>query len=280
MNNIFFPKTPLTRSIYLTFETLLVFQFVLFGIFCAFFNITFKYFILFATSSSLFHVFVLILLMRFLPDFIIIETGVKLEKVNLANRITLARLSTLPTILFLLVASESYPVTIPVFILIAAIFLTDFVDGYISRATHQVTKIGKILDSVSDYSLLFFLAIALFYLKLIPSWFFIIVVVRLVIQSILVSILIIVRQNFDIKSTILGKAAVASIMGVFGFALLRLLINAKPSIWWVSIENIGGFIIFISIFDKIYFFIQKLRSSLKLPKNIDVKPEGKRNGTN
>ncbi|MCX7025091.1 MAG: CDP-alcohol phosphatidyltransferase family protein [Spirochaetes bacterium] len=265
--DFFILRTRLTRSIHLTFESFLLVQFAMFGAFCALFGMPLEYFLLFAASAAGFHLFVLVVLMQFLPDFVILETGEKLERVNLANRITLARLSTLPTILFLLMASRDYPVTIPVFVLIAAVFLTDFMDGYISRTTHQVTKIGKILDSVSDYSLLFFLAIALFYLGLIPPWFFLLVVVRLVSQSILATILVFVHRTIDARSTLFGKAAVASTMTVFGFEILRLLVADPNSVCWSALEFAGGFVIFVSIFDKIILFACKLKEAPERPKS-------------
>ncbi len=250
----------LTRSIHATFESFLAGQFALFGALCAFYGLSARFFLVFAVSTACFHGFVLVVLMQFRADFVNVETGERLERVNLANRITLARLSTLPTILFLLVAWNDKPVAVPVAALVAAVFLTDFIDGYISRSRHEVTRIGKILDSVSDYSLLFFVAIALLYLGVIPWWFFAILAGRLATQTVLMAVLRLTRGSIEPKSSLWGKGAVASTMLVFGFDILKRLLGSTSDMPYLGIEIGGATVVFVSVFDKIAIFLRNFRT--------------------
>ncbi|GBF72071.1 CDP-diacylglycerol--glycerol-3-phosphate 3-phosphatidyltransferase [Paenibacillus sp. 598K] len=80
---------------------------------------------------------------------------------NLANRITLARIFLVPIIVFfLLVRLDIEPIVFGDFqitynqIIAALIFIiaasTDGLDGYIARKNKQVTNLGKLLDPLAD----------------------------------------------------------------------------------------------------------------------------------
>ncbi|MFS0727912.1 CDP-diacylglycerol--glycerol-3-phosphate 3-phosphatidyltransferase [Paenibacillus sp. 1P07SE] len=80
---------------------------------------------------------------------------------NLANRITLARIFLVPIIVFfLLVRLDIEPIVFGEFqitynqIIAALIFIiaasTDGLDGYIARKNKQVTNLGKLLDPLAD----------------------------------------------------------------------------------------------------------------------------------
>ncbi|MCK7514808.1 MAG: CDP-alcohol phosphatidyltransferase family protein [Desulfobacterales bacterium] len=111
------------------------------------------------------------------------RAAVSLARVNLANEVTLARMSTLPTLLILIVASKEYSIQTPLLVLVALVFVTDFADGWISRASRQVTFMGRMLDAISDYCVLIVLSIVFYYYELIPGWFFWVVIFRLVFQG-------------------------------------------------------------------------------------------------
>jgi len=70
---------------------------------------------------------------------------------NLANKITMARLVLAPVI-FLLIIYEKIPAAI---IIIAIAFLTDILDGYVARKYRQETNLGKVLDAAADKILAF-----------------------------------------------------------------------------------------------------------------------------
>ena len=71
------------------------------------------------------------------------------ERLNLANRLTLARIFMLPLlVLFLLQGSPSAHLAAGTLFILAA--LTDWLDGYLARKRGQITPLGEILDPVAD----------------------------------------------------------------------------------------------------------------------------------
>jgi len=82
--------------------------------------------------------------------------------VNLANKITLARIFLVPIMMFFLLVKTDYftPIAIGDFtitvnqIIAALIFIiaasTDGLDGYIARSRKMVTNLGKLLDPLAD----------------------------------------------------------------------------------------------------------------------------------
>lgn len=96
------------------------------------------------------------------------------------NVITVVRLALLPVFLWLLFglddrASAAW--------LLAALGITDFLDGYIARHFHQVSDLGKVLDPVADRLLLFVGVGAIVIDGSVPMWFAIAVLVREVLVS-------------------------------------------------------------------------------------------------
>ena len=71
------------------------------------------------------------------------------------NVITLVRLACLPVFLWLLFGEDNRAAAAA---LLAVLGATDWVDGYIARHFHQVSKLGKVLDPIAD-RLLFFVGV-------------------------------------------------------------------------------------------------------------------------
>ncbi len=200
----------------------------------------------------------LALLFLFKNSFIKIPSGERLERVNLANAVTMFRLTSMPTILFLVLAAKEYSIRLPLLCLVVLVFATDFVDGYISRKAGEVTKVGKMMDSASDYSLLIVLSVVFYYFELVPPWFFLIVAARLGLQVILVFALIFINRKVEPKTTFLGKAAVASIMVLYAIEVLRLIFNIERLPLFVVLEYIVVVIVAVSMVDKVLAFAREL----------------------
>lgn len=213
-----------------------------------------RYGIAYLAVSAAFHGFLLGMLFLFKQDFVIEETGRRLDRVNLANRITLLRVSTLPTLLFLIFAAKDYRIRAPLLGLVVLVFLTDFADGYVSRKGGEVTRIGKMMDSASDYSLLVVLTVVFYYFSLIPRWFFVLVVARLGLQTVLVAILILVKRKIVSKTTFMGKAAVATIMVLYAAEVLRIVLAKSAGPVITGIEWIVGAVVAASVVDKLIAF--------------------------
>jgi len=226
----------------------------------------------FFISCAGFHVFLFILLMLFKDDFRNEETGEKLSRINLANRITLIRISTLPTLFHLVIAAKSYTIRFPLLGLVIFIFLTDFLDGYVSRRGRQVTKVGRMMDSASDYSLLIVLTLVFRYYKLIPIWLLVLVLVRLGIQVVFMATLIVIRKRIEPRTTLMGKIAVASIMVAYSVEVLGLIADGLPVFIKSAVEYAAAAIILASIGDKIWSFASSLGENgreRRIPDGID-----------
>ncbi len=113
---------------------------------------------------------------------------------NLANRITLARIFLVPILMFfLLVKLNLPPIHIPEFngiiftitynqIFACLIFIiaasTDSLDGYIARKRKLVTNLGKLLDPMADKLLMATVLISLVEMDKIDAWIVIVIICR------------------------------------------------------------------------------------------------------
>ncbi|MFB9328904.1 CDP-diacylglycerol--glycerol-3-phosphate 3-phosphatidyltransferase [Paenibacillus aurantiacus] len=110
---------------------------------------------------------------------------------NLANKITIARIGLIP--LFIL-ALQPYPswmaeriellhvvnqyglyAAIAIFVLASA---TDKVDGYVARKYNQITNLGKLLDPLADKLLVSAALIMMVQHDMIPSWIAVVIIGR------------------------------------------------------------------------------------------------------
>lgn len=94
---------------------------------------------------------------------------------TLPNLITIVRLSCLPVFLWLLFARDNRAAAAW---LLAALGITDWVDGYLARHMHQVSELGKILDPVADRLLFIVGAGGILADGSVPVWFAVVVLVR------------------------------------------------------------------------------------------------------
>lgn len=245
-------------------KTIIFYYIIQCAVFCAFaFPGGFfpKYGATFFIASACFHLFLYLLLIFFKEDFRKEATQEKLSSINLANRITLIRVSTLPTLFFLVIAAKHYQIRYPLLILIVFIFATDFLDGYISRRANEVTKAGRMMDSASDYGLLIVLSLIFYYYKLIPVWFLILVLLRLGTQVVLMAILIAVKRRIEPKTTFMGKVAVASVMVAYSAEVLSLVAVQLPRAVKNIIEWGVAVIVVASIGDKVLSFAAAMKEA-------------------
>jgi phosphatidylglycerophosphate synthase len=212
----------------------------------------------FLATAVAYHALLLFMLLLFKRDFVKVPSGESLTRVNLANAVTMFRLTSMPTLLFLVIAAKDYRIRMPLLGLVVLVFATDFVDGYISRKAGEVTKIGKMMDSTSDYVLLIVLTIVFYYFSLVPPWFFLLVTARLGLQIALVFVLIGVKRTIEPKTTFLGKAAVASIMVLYAIEVLRLIVGINKVGFVVALEWATAAVVLVSMVDKIAAFAREL----------------------
>jgi CDP-diacylglycerol--glycerol-3-phosphate 3-phosphatidyltransferase len=108
---------------------------------------------------------------------------------NLANRITVARIFLVPIIVFFLLIQVKFPhIRIEEFsitynqIIAALIFIiaasTDSLDGYIARKRKLVTNLGKLLDPLADKLLVTAVLVSLVEMNKLDAWIAILIISR------------------------------------------------------------------------------------------------------
>ena len=224
----------------------------------------------FYVIQALFHALLATFLMLGRRFFYIESSGERLSKVNIANKVTLLRVSIMPTLVFLIVQAKGRDLAAVLMPLLAATFLTDMVDGKLSRARNEVTVIGKILDSVSDYFLLTVIAIAYRAYDLLPTWLFLIILFRLAFQALGMLGILIVRKRVEPTPTMFGKVAVATIMMLFAIEALRLVATPDALGYFVWIEAAAGIIVGLSVLEKAYCLSANSKARFNPPEEIST----------
>jgi len=179
----------------------------------------------------------------------------ELKGINLSNWLTIIRLSNLVTIMFLVILNSQYSINFITISFVIFIFLTDWFDGFIARQTDTITEIGKFLDSTSDYILLLFITILMFYFQMISLIMFLIILGRGFSQF--PRVLYYKRKNKPIpfKTSQLGKASVFIIMCYFVFRLILTAYgNGIPKSVNMAIDITTGLVILASTIEKLWEF--------------------------
>lgn len=121
---------------------------------------------------------------------------------HLANIITFSRIIGSIVLAFMPVLSKGF------FIVYTYSGLSDVVDGFVARKTHSESKLGSILDSISD--LLFYtimmIKIMPFLKKYLPKFVWVLIFVTLAIRIFLYSFIGITKHKFVSNHTYINKA--------------------------------------------------------------------------
>lgn len=123
-----------------------------------------------------------------------------------------------------------------VFIIILASVL-DNLDGYIARKYDKITELGKVIDPIADKILVALFAFYLWVTGFIPSWFFIVIILRDIV--ILLGGAFALFKKFSVPaSDFFGKLTVVAI----GFCLILALLNFQ------KLENIYNLALYVTTF--------------------------------
>src|SRR5260370_27876587 len=93
------------------------------------------------------------------------------------NAITVVRLLCVPVFLWLLFGHHPHD-RYHAALLLAALGITDWVDGYLARHLHQVSALGKVLDPTADRILLGVGVLAIVIDGSVPLWIAVVVIAR------------------------------------------------------------------------------------------------------
>lgn len=96
---------------------------------------------------------------------------------NLANKLTMARIFLVPVFMFFLLVKIPYGDVIAVSLFVIAA-LTDTLDGYIARSKNQVTKFGKFMDPLADKLLVSAALVSLLQMGKVSAWVVMIIIAR------------------------------------------------------------------------------------------------------
>jgi CDP-diacylglycerol--glycerol-3-phosphate 3-phosphatidyltransferase len=151
-----------------------------------------------------------------------------IRNMNLANRITLARVVFIPVFLVVLLGDFPQWIAVPEWWRIAqpwlatAIFValaaSDAVDGHVARTRNQVTTFGKFIDPLADKLLVTAALVALVDLGRLPSWIALVIISRELVVSGLR--MVAVAEGRVIAASHFGKIkTVLQIIAIVGFLL-------------------------------------------------------------
>lgn len=119
--------------------------------------------------------------------------------------------------------------------------ITDWIDGYVARRFNQVTKLGKLLDPVSDRLFILTVVIALVVVDLLPLWVVIAIAVRDVLM-LTIGLIMLARGVQPPAVTRLGKTATFGLMWSFPFLLAAGIIgepaDPQPVWWWIGMISL------------------------------------------
>jgi cardiolipin synthase len=121
--------------------------------------------------------------------------------VNLPNLITLARILSVPLVVWAIASGEM----LIAFVLFVAAGVSDAVDGYLAKRFHMATELGAYLDPIADKALLVSIYVALGISNLIPRWLVILVVSRdiMIVGAVMLSWLI--GKPVEVKPLLVSK---------------------------------------------------------------------------
>ncbi len=256
--------SPLRKSIITMVAVLLAIQVGVFAAILAIYRIAMSELALFAGVTAVFHAGLGAFLVSRSQDFRIEGAPEPLTKVNLANALTIIRLSSIPSALFLILLSrriQLLPVALPYLILV---FVTDFFDGMAARRRKETTLVGRYLDSMSDYLIIIATSIVFFVFSLIPLWFFILILSRLVIFAALMAVAALVQGKASPLSTFLGKASIFAVMVLYVLEVaeyFRIPVIGHPVVVQVF-EYLVAAVIVLSFVDKGIFLVKLFKGQM------------------
>ena len=185
-----------------------------------------------------------------------------LPRIGAPNALTLFRLSSIPTLVLLLAVGAREGIGWLLLTFVGAVFASDLLDGRLARRSGVTSRIGKILDSASDYAALLAIASLLAWTGAVPGWLWVMITARLGLN--LAATLVIVGRlgAGAATATWWGKVSVAALMVYFSLELLWSVLGAAE---WVTtlmlwVERALALVLLASLADKVRYVWRSLRS--------------------
>lgn len=175
---------------------------------------------------------------------------------SIPNIITIIRIVSIPYIIWLLHnAPIHHTYYLWAVIVFSLAFITDQLDGYLSRVLNQRTTLGEILDPIADKIIVLCVLVQLTYMHLIPAWITMVLLTR----EVLINGLRAFSQTrgLSILPSMAGKIKVY----FQGFGLGFLMMSDYIPLSQFPIQSIGMVLIVISMVLSVYSaldYVQKL----------------------
>ncbi|WP_458125970.1 CDP-diacylglycerol--glycerol-3-phosphate 3-phosphatidyltransferase [Paenibacillus sp. Z3-2] len=138
---------------------------------------------------------------------------------NLANKITLARIALIPLFMICFLNQPSVMIALIIFAVAAG---TDKLDGYVARKYNQITNLGKLLDPLADKLLIAVALVMMVQENMISSWIAVIIIGREIIITALR--MIATEQGIALAADRYGK--IKMVLQVA--AIIAILLNNVP----------------------------------------------------
>jgi cardiolipin synthase len=144
-------------------------------------------------------------------------SGQPLNPWTLPNAIGLARLALVPVFLIVALSSDDGQST-AAFVLYAFIAGTDYLDGMTARITGQYSRLGTLLDPLTDRALVISGAIVAWRFDLLPRWALAVLAARELLMLVLTRVAF--KRGIELQVKMLGRWAVWPVMSALALALL------------------------------------------------------------
>lgn len=136
---------------------------------------------------------------------------------TLPNAVGYVRLALIPVFLVLALSSDDGRDTVA-FVVFAVVAATDYLDGMLARITGQYSRLGALLDPLTDRLLVLAGAIVAWDFELLPRWALAVLAGRELFMLVLSQIAL--RRGIDLSINMLGRWAVWPTMSALGLALI------------------------------------------------------------
>jgi CDP-diacylglycerol--glycerol-3-phosphate 3-phosphatidyltransferase len=143
--------------------------------------------------------------------------GESLHPWTIPNAIGFARIALIPVFLAIALESDDGRSGLA-FALFAFIAWTDYLDGMAARLTGQYSRLGALLDPLTDRLLVLAGAIVCWEFELLPRWALAVLALREALMLVLTQLAL--RRGLDLNVNMLGRWAVWPVMSALGLALV------------------------------------------------------------
>jgi cardiolipin synthase (CMP-forming) len=143
--------------------------------------------------------------------------GEALHPWTLPNAIGFMRLALVPVFLVLALDSGDGRDTAAT-LLFAFVAASDFLDGLLARVTGQYSRLGALLDPLTDRLVVIAGAIVAWEFELLPRWALLVLAAREALMLLLTQLAL--RRGVDLSVNMLGRLAVWPVMGALGLAMI------------------------------------------------------------